>query len=343
MHSKQTPLQSFIESWGNTIIGFAGSFGIQLGVCWYYGLPLRWFDNLGVIAVFTLWSLARNYGWRRFMERLNFRIPISTAGWAVLAERKRQIDGEGWSAAHDDAHKPGELALAGVCYIVNAVAPRGFDKYGLFAQLWPWDSKWWKPAGFWRDMVRGCALILAEMDRSLRQRGKVATGGVIEPASESLPLVGERPSAFTFSTSFPFGDLSSMPAGQHPLRWFLFDCTKSAPADRTVPAQELYAAYIAYCSRREIKPCSARQFHYLMRACGFELHRGAISRWRGLELTVPAAYARVAKATDPRGQADPAQAKRERGVTRAAAPADRVINKRKRGRVIQKYKPARTP
>ena len=41
----------------------------------------------------------------------------------VAAERKRQIEVEGWTAEHDDYHPPGELAQAGACYaLVNSEA-----------------------------------------------------------------------------------------------------------------------------------------------------------------------------------------------------------------------------
>jgi hypothetical protein len=35
---------------------------------------------------------------------------------AIAAERRRQIEAEGWSAAHDDQHVNGELAGAAAAY-----------------------------------------------------------------------------------------------------------------------------------------------------------------------------------------------------------------------------------
>ena len=35
----------------------------------------------------------------------------------IAAERKRQIEGEGYDAAHDDAQEDGQIAMAAVCYI----------------------------------------------------------------------------------------------------------------------------------------------------------------------------------------------------------------------------------
>jgi hypothetical protein len=34
----------------------------------------------------------------------------------VMAERRRQVEQEGWTPGHDDTHDDGSLALAAVCY-----------------------------------------------------------------------------------------------------------------------------------------------------------------------------------------------------------------------------------
>lgn len=79
----------------------------------------------------------------------------------VLAERARQITAEGWTAAHDDGHRDGELAIAASCY-ANPASPRW--KGGVPGN-WPWRNKWWKPKDRRSDLVRAGALIIAEIER----------------------------------------------------------------------------------------------------------------------------------------------------------------------------------
>jgi len=89
----------------------------------------------------------------------------------VAAERRRQIETEGWTPEHDDGHGAHELAEAAACYALNA-AGCGCE----VARNWPWDRSWWKPSTARRDLVKAGALILAEIERldraAERQEGK---------------------------------------------------------------------------------------------------------------------------------------------------------------------------
>jgi hypothetical protein len=78
----------------------------------------------------------------------------------VLAERKRQIDGEGTVAEMDDQYTSRELAAAAVCYIEAASYPAGMKPTG-----WPWAAEWWKPTDYRRNLVKAGALLLAEIER----------------------------------------------------------------------------------------------------------------------------------------------------------------------------------
>lgn len=78
---------------------------------------------------------------------------LTQAAKDVLAERRRQIEGEGWTPEHDDEHKDGQLALAAACYALNA-AGSGCE----VARNWPWDGSWWKPTDQRRDLVKAAAL-----------------------------------------------------------------------------------------------------------------------------------------------------------------------------------------
>lgn len=92
----------------------------------------------------------------------------------VLAERRRQIEAEGWTAEHDDTEHPnGELAEAAACYArgtdrVNWMVPDPeFPKKRVMSgrTMWPWDPEWWKPSSRRHNLVKSGALILAEIER----------------------------------------------------------------------------------------------------------------------------------------------------------------------------------
>lgn len=90
-----------------------------------------------------------------------------TGSELISAERRRQVEVEGWTPEHDDEHQYGELAIAAAKYAERAhersmpfLPPRG----------WPWFSCWWKPSPDpVRNLVKAGALIAAEIDRLLRK------------------------------------------------------------------------------------------------------------------------------------------------------------------------------
>lgn len=90
--------------------------------------------------------------------------PYSRAAQDVLAERRRQVEAEGWTPEHDDEHDAGDLAIAGACYAAKA-AGRGLHSSSSVPALWPWEPECWKPANARRDLVKAGALILAEIER----------------------------------------------------------------------------------------------------------------------------------------------------------------------------------
>jgi len=83
----------------------------------------------------------------------------------IAAERRRQVEEEGFDADHDAAitlgHRHPPLALAAACY---ALAGAEYDGEEIRA-FWPWDSEWWKPTTPRRDLIKAGALILAEIER----------------------------------------------------------------------------------------------------------------------------------------------------------------------------------
>lgn len=93
---------------------------------------------------------------------------FSLAAQDVLAERRRQVEAEGWDAWHDDKYTKGELSDAAASYALNA----GVGMRGLRPMFWPWDRDWWKPTTPRRDLVKAAALILAEIERLDREATK---------------------------------------------------------------------------------------------------------------------------------------------------------------------------
>ncbi|HGN0763429.1 hypothetical protein ACLBSR_24685 [Pseudomonas aeruginosa] len=84
----------------------------------------------------------------------------------VQAERRRQITAEGWTPEHDDEHADGQMARAAACYaLAGSSAPNDGTAALLVSLAWPWDEQWWKPSTPRRDLVKACALALAEIER----------------------------------------------------------------------------------------------------------------------------------------------------------------------------------
>ena len=80
----------------------------------------------------------------------------------IVAERRRQIEDEGYSSEHDAEHEPDEFAYAAVAYALPPTA------YPSRVRYWPWESEAWKPKDRLRDLVRAGALIAAAIDAALR-------------------------------------------------------------------------------------------------------------------------------------------------------------------------------
>ncbi|MEB5104407.1 hypothetical protein RXP90_03710 [Pseudomonas aeruginosa] len=84
----------------------------------------------------------------------------------VQAERRRQVEAEGWTPEHDDEHSHGQMARAAACYaLAGSSTPNDGTAALLVSLAWPWDQQWWKPTSARRDLVKACALALAEIER----------------------------------------------------------------------------------------------------------------------------------------------------------------------------------
>lgn len=183
---KQPKLMSFGESIINILVGFGISLGAQALFLPMLGVEISLKQNLLFACIMTIISIARSYLLRRLFEALHIRRPLSPMVLAVVAERFRQKDSEGWTDEHDDKeHATGEIAQAGASYLLFAarqfhnaeMSPAG-DSYSLkplpHAEVWPWSDRWWKPADFRRNLVKACALAIAEGEKFDRQRKRKA-------------------------------------------------------------------------------------------------------------------------------------------------------------------------
>jgi len=116
----------------------------------------------------------------------------------IAKERRRQIEVEGWTPAHDDEHDGGQLAEAATCYAATTRLYRQ-DKYAMgvrFVDPWSWpdrdsydkrfacgerkedggnwppDPSTYTPAERLDLLVKAGALLAAEIDRLLRLAAK---------------------------------------------------------------------------------------------------------------------------------------------------------------------------
>lgn len=117
-------------------------------------------------------------------------IKASSGAELISAERKRQMEIEGWTPEHDDQHQYGELILAARCYIESKSGQFNFNK-----RMWPWDSKWWKPKDRISNLVRAGALIASEIDRLQRSSSYILTEKEADKLNYTMVSLG-NPTTF---------------------------------------------------------------------------------------------------------------------------------------------------
>lgn len=120
----------------------------------------------------------------------------------VTAERRRQVEKEGWTEGHDLQHDDDDLELAAACYALperkrpkiqcssqrGGFSSRG-DAHWEQVEYWPWDPEWWKPTpkNRIRELVKAGALIVAAIDRLLANEEPAEVMG---PPPETLGFGG---------------------------------------------------------------------------------------------------------------------------------------------------------
>ena len=120
----------------------------------------------------------------------------------LLKERLRQQTHEGYTPAHDDEHTEGQLALLAAAY---ALSSRGHSirESGILqmvVSLVRAEGWSFKPAAPIRDLTRAGALILAELERRLRNQDPVSRA-----IAEGLLQENQRGWAEAFSNRDPAG------------------------------------------------------------------------------------------------------------------------------------------
>lgn len=175
---KQSRLMSMLETSLSTAAGFGLSLLIQwlvLPLLLHVEIPLQ--TNIAFALIMTVVSLLRGFVLRRVFEAFHIRRPLSPFMNAVIAERFRQIEQEGWSTDHDDGHGTGVLARAGAAYALGEeviYCERWQDGATVEVTgrlIFPWDIDWWKISdGPRRNWVKAAALILAEGEKLDRRR-----------------------------------------------------------------------------------------------------------------------------------------------------------------------------
>lgn len=96
-----------------------------------------------------------------------------TALEMIMQERERQQVEERYSLVHDDEHGEGQLALLAAAYALSSRKDLPSGKYGgdyeeVMGELEAYDWEF-KPKGAVEDLVRAGALVLAELERVIRE------------------------------------------------------------------------------------------------------------------------------------------------------------------------------
>lgn len=116
---------------------------------------------------------------RRFGE-LHSNAEVMEGGIAAIAaERQRQMDVEGWTPEHDDAHDNREMVVAAVLYAMYPFQPKGLP--------WPWEKSWDKRAKHdpQKRLTVAGALIAAELDRLQRLSARFPVAPVADKPTEA--------------------------------------------------------------------------------------------------------------------------------------------------------------
>lgn len=91
---------------------------------------------------------------------------------SALAERRRQIAVEGFTAEDDDKQTDCSLAAAAACYALLGEDDDISKLQYAGMQVWPWPLYWWRPTTYQRNLEKAIALLIAEAERVARKNAK---------------------------------------------------------------------------------------------------------------------------------------------------------------------------
>ncbi len=188
----QTRFMSAVESTANIAVGLGIQMAANFIVLPWFGFDVTVGQVAAIAAIMTVVSVVRSYGLRRLFEALRIRNAPPAFQYIVeeiASERLRQINGEGFSLAHDDTHNDGSLAAGAAAYAFAGslqtakrrdplafwgAFPRDND-LSLLRQLWRYRTASFKPTTPRRDLIKASAMIIAEIGRLDRIAGKAAS------------------------------------------------------------------------------------------------------------------------------------------------------------------------
>lgn len=108
---------------------------------------------------------------------------MNTGIQAIIAERHRQIEVEGWTPGHDDSH--GATVLENAAFSYRDAA----GETSPLPDQWPWEATWWKPKSRMRNLERAGALYLAAADVAERNKDYGARDRLKEQAQSCAILL----------------------------------------------------------------------------------------------------------------------------------------------------------
>lgn len=86
----------------------------------------------------------------------------------IAAERRRQVEVEGYDALHDAMNGTEQLTDAAIAYALVSEYPGEHHQRRTRDTWWPWADEAWKPTGDKvRDLTKAGALIAAAIDAEL--------------------------------------------------------------------------------------------------------------------------------------------------------------------------------
>lgn len=150
-------------------------------------------------------------------------LQITEAERNVILERRRQVLGEGWSPANDDAYEHFELARAAAAYAESA-SDNNRDHAKMQMEplkppvpgIWPFDIEWFKSKSRRSDLVKCSALAIAQIEAIDRRsavnraefdeiiaKGKDRKARATELAAQGKPVRLYRPNGAAAAVAGP--------------------------------------------------------------------------------------------------------------------------------------------